>query len=199
MFEQVKNHNPKCINETKKSAVLIPLIQVNGDIHILFEVRSKNLNRQPGEICFPGGRVDESDIDTCHTAIRETCEELLIDVNQIQIIGPLDYYMNINGMRIDAYLGELKEYAYTFNEEVESVFTVPLSYFLHHEPILFDNQMITIVNEEIPIDWLPNKKKYRFASGKTDVPFYKVDDKIIWGLTARLLYHNLKYLKEDHN
>ncbi|GAE44688.1 hypothetical nudix hydrolase YeaB [Mesobacillus boroniphilus JCM 21738] len=39
-----------------KFAVLLPLVEVNGDVHILFEVRSLKMRRQPGEVCFPGGR-----------------------------------------------------------------------------------------------------------------------------------------------
>lgn len=39
-----------------KFAVLLPLIEKDGEIHILFEVRSLSMRRQPGEICFPGGK-----------------------------------------------------------------------------------------------------------------------------------------------
>lgn len=62
MFEHLRRHIPKRIEEEQEhvSAVLIPLIQKDDGYHILFEVRSKKLRRQPGEVCFPGGRVNKA-------------------------------------------------------------------------------------------------------------------------------------------
>ncbi len=191
MFEQIKNRTPKCINASKRSAVLIPLIKINNEYHILFEVRSSSLKRQPGEVCFPGGVMESCDNSSLDTVLRETKEELLIENDNIKIYGALDYYLNINGMRIDAYVGELFNYSFTFNEEVESVFTVPLSYFLENEPQLYDNTIQIVANPNLP----HTLNNYPWIQGKMDVPFYFYEDKMIWGLTARLLYHNLKYLK----
>ena len=59
-----------------KYAVLLPLVKKEDGIHILFEERALTLNRQPGDICFPGGKVDFEDVNEEYTAIRETIEEL---------------------------------------------------------------------------------------------------------------------------
>ena len=60
MFESLKHHIPKRIGEEKETsfAVLIPLIKKEDGYHVLFEVRAKHLNKQPGEVCFPGGKVE---------------------------------------------------------------------------------------------------------------------------------------------
>ena len=62
-----------------QSAVLIPFVQVDGEWHILFEVRSLTMRKQPGDISFPGGRIDPTDASPMAAAIRETTEELGVE------------------------------------------------------------------------------------------------------------------------
>ena len=68
-------------------AVLIPLVQVNDEWHVLFEVRSLTMRKQPGDISFPGGRIDPTDASPMEAAIRETHEELGVDPTCIQVLG----------------------------------------------------------------------------------------------------------------
>ena len=68
-----------------RSSILIPLIQVDEEWHILFEVRSFTMRKQPGDISFPGGRIDSTDETPLEAAIRETHEELGIDPATINI------------------------------------------------------------------------------------------------------------------
>ena len=71
MFESLKHHIPKRIGEEKETsfAVLIPLIKKEDGYHVLFEVRAKHLNKQPGEVCFPGGKVEPGE-STYEAAVR---------------------------------------------------------------------------------------------------------------------------------
>ena len=71
------------------SAVLIPLVQIDGEWSIVFEVRSQELTWQPGEICLPGGKVEKTDTNSAMTAIRETTEELGIPYSDVQLLGSL--------------------------------------------------------------------------------------------------------------
>ncbi|KIL69445.1 hypothetical protein M378DRAFT_157718 [Amanita muscaria Koide BX008] len=71
------------------AAVLIPLCNVDGKPGILLQVRGKSLRNHPGEVSFPGGRMDEEDISLQHASLRETQEELSINPNQIDILGSL--------------------------------------------------------------------------------------------------------------
>ena len=77
ILNQLKRRNPSLmgLEQLPKYSILLPLVEVENETHILFEVRSLKLRRQPGQICFPGGKIDENDRDQQHCAIRETCEE----------------------------------------------------------------------------------------------------------------------------
>ena len=52
-------------------AVLAPLVRVDGETHLLFEVRALHMRRQPGEVCFPGGQIEEGETPL-EAAVRET-------------------------------------------------------------------------------------------------------------------------------
>lgn len=197
MFTKIKEHEPKRIyqDKEKKCAVLIPILLIENEPHILFEVRSQKLKKQPGDICFPGGRFENTDSSTKETAIRETEEELLISRENIHYIGALDYYLSYNNLRVDVYVAQLIDYKNTFNQEVEEVFTVPLSHFLENEPEMYTNTIKTIPDPTFPFENIPNGENYKFSIGKNETPVYRYKDYFIWGLTARILYNNLKYFK----
>lgn len=197
MFEHLNTRIPKRIEQEKEkvSAVLIPLIKKDDGYHILFEVRSNKLTHQPGEICFPGGKREPFET-SIQTAVRETCEELLMSQSDIQIYGSLDYFLSPAGMRIDAYLGELNNYNGQYShDEVADIFTVPLKFFQHTQPERYYNRVQMHPENNFPFDKIPNGKDYPWAKGKYEVLFYEYDDHIIWGLTAKILYYNLKLIQ----
>ncbi len=88
-------------------AVMLPLIQVENELHILFEVRSFDLESQPGEVCFPGGKMEDFEHPS-NTALRETMEELNLDQHQIKIIGELPPYTTPFQFAIFPYCGVLQ-------------------------------------------------------------------------------------------
>ena len=88
-------------NKLKNYAVFIPLIKIDGEDHILFEVRSKNIT-QPGEVSFPGGRVEDGE-DFKNAAIRETIEELLLDREDIEYMGYSSMILNSSFRHIKSY------------------------------------------------------------------------------------------------
>lgn len=197
MFEALSKRIPNRIEQEKEkvSAVLIPLIKKDDKYHILFEVRSNKLSHQPGEICFPGGKREANESST-QTAIRETCEELLIPRSDILIYGPLDYFLSPTGMRIDAYLGELTDYNGQFStDEVSEVFTVPLEYFKSTPPKQYFNHINLQPEDNFPFDKIPEGKNYPWAKGKYEVLFYEYNEHVIWGITAKILYHNLDLME----
>lgn len=122
-------------SDAHESAVLIPLVkEKDGSASLLFEVRSSRLDAQPGDICFPGGRMEEGETAE-ETAIRETAEELLVKPSQVSILGRLDGMMGPTGGAIWPVVGELKDYDGNFSkDEVGEVFKVPLDFFLNTEP-----------------------------------------------------------------
>ena len=182
-------------SNARHSAVLIPLIEKNGGLEVLFEVRAASLHRQPGEVCFPGGAC-ETDESHEQTAIRETSEELLISESQIQILAPLDYLETPGGITVWTFLGMINDYGGTFSkDEVDHMFSVPLDWFLENEPERYLCTVHTVPNEDFPFHLVPGGREYHWKKGRYDVYFYQYEDEIIWGMTAKLLQAFVKLYK----
>lgn len=197
MFDHLNTRIPKRIEQEKEkvSVVLIPLIKKDGKYHILFEIRSNNLSHQPGEICFPGGKRESLET-SLQTAVRETCEELLVSESDIQVYGSLDYFLSPTGMRIDVYLGELRNYNGQYSiDEVSDIFMVPLEFFQNTLPKRYYNNVQMQPEHDFPFDKIPEGRNYPWAKGKYEVLFYEYENHIIWGITAKILFHNIKLIQ----
>jgi 8-oxo-dGTP pyrophosphatase MutT (NUDIX family) len=72
------------------AAVLVPLFKKRENCHLLFTKRSDQVKHHKGEISFPGGVVDEEDLELERTALREAFEEIGLKEKDVQIIGVLD-------------------------------------------------------------------------------------------------------------
>ncbi|MCF8241527.1 MAG: NUDIX domain-containing protein [Melioribacteraceae bacterium] len=184
------------------SAVMLPLVLVDGEYHLLFEKRSEMI-RQGGEICFPGGEHDINDESLMSTAIREFTEELGIPVDKLRVAGYLGTLIGPMGVTVDAYIGEIIDYENIelklYENEVEKVFTMPLKYFITHQPEIYNvnMQVIPFHKDENgdTVDLLPVKelglperysKPWRVRRHKVLV--YRTDHEVIWGITAQLVY-----------
>jgi coenzyme A diphosphatase NUDT7 len=198
--ENLKYREPHVLGHEKysKSAVMLPLIEREGILHILFEVRADHLRRQPGEICFPGGRVDLTDTDTRQTAIRETCEELGLQPYQIEPIAALDFLTGSFNTIIYPYVGKITAGSKIVANpsEVAEVFYVPLDYLLTTMPERYDIQIQSQPQEGFPFHLIPNGKDYNWRRGVIPEFFYRYKDYVIWGLTARILHHFISLIKK---
>ena len=199
MKETWQNRVPGIIERTKErhSSVMLPLIERNGRLEVLFQVRSSALTRQPGEVCFPGGGV-EGEESYEQTAVRETMEELLLEANQIDVIAPLDYLETSAGLTVHVYLGQLHGYEDTYStDEVDHVFTVPLSWFLEHEPEKYIAKVHTIPGEDFPYELVPGGRNYHWRKRDYSVYFYRYGEEIIWGMTAKIMYAFVKLFRGE--
>jgi 8-oxo-dGTP pyrophosphatase MutT (NUDIX family) len=194
--EIFKDYSPKPIGVEKCFSVLISLIQKDNSLHLLYELRSKTLERQPGEVSFPGGEIEANETPK-NAAIRESCEELNLKTNNVEILGVADYLITPYNYLIYSYVGFLNINVNTIkpNEEVEEVFTIPLEYLLSHEPLVHNTYLTNEIDEDFPYDLIPNGKNYNWKVGKYPVYFYVYEDRIVWGITARLTYEFIKKLK----
>ncbi len=179
-------------------SVLVPLVKINGEMHLVFEVRSLNIDRQPGEISFPGGQV-ELDETFKEAAVRETYEEIGIDKEKIEIISGLDYIVGKNNFFIYPYLGylhdtEVNKLIYN-KDEVSKLFTVPLEFFLENEPKSYKIKYKPVMDDTFPTNMIQNGKNYNWGNIEYPVYFYKYNDYIIWGLTAKIIYNFIKKIK----
>lgn len=177
-----------------EAAVLLPLVQTDEGIAVLFEERAHSLRRQPGEICFPGGKVECSDADFAAAAVRETCEELGLRPEAITLCGELDSLVTHTGPIIHPFVGVLDDISkITYSaSEVESIFTVPVKELLAITPKRCSMELADHPGEDFPFDLVPDRMRGWRRSKEYYVYFYEYDGRVIWGLTARMLYAFLR-------
>lgn len=183
----------------KRASVTIPLINYNNSLHILFEVRAKTLRNQPNEVCFPGGKI-EKDENPLTTAIRETCEEIGICEDNVRVISPLDIFISPYNTLIHPYLIFIEDISnIKINvDEVEEVFFVPLDFLLNTNVSIFVNKVHITPDTKFPYELIPKKHDYKFSTGSYEIPFYIYNDRVIWGITAKILLNFLCYLKQKN-
>lgn len=185
----LKNREPSTVGKHRFYSVLVPLVEVDGDIHLLYEVRSQNINRQPGEICFPGGAVEPGE-DPRYTAIRETHEEIGIDESQIEIISEGDKLVTTNNFTLYSYFGYLCKNAMDdlkLNaDEVGEVFTVPVEWLRENPPEVHIVDVSQKNRDDFPFDKAQIPEDYPWRGTCSEVPIYNYKDKAIWGLTGRI-------------
>lgn len=194
---KMKNVAPHPIDDDIRFSVLLPLIEMHGELHLIYEVRSKSI-RQPGEISFPGGKIEENESPE-YAAVRETCEELGIQESNIEIISELDYATSKSGSFVYSFLGLIRnvdELCFNFNkDEVDELFFVPLSYFLENEPEKYYMNYYPQADDDFPYHMVNDGENYNWGNIRYPVYFYKYCDYIIWGLTAKITYSLIKKLK----
>lgn len=187
--EILSTRQPGIIGEEqfRQYAVLVPLIEEPEGISLLFEKRSSTLKRQPGEICFPGGKLEPGESQQ-ECAVRETMEELLVSRNQIEVLGPGDVFVSPFNLMVHPFIGSLRDYENTFStEEVAEIIRIPLKFFRNHQPEKYESRLINEPPKDFPYEWIPGGEKYPWAKGKYDILFYRHEEQIIWGMTARIL------------
>lgn len=180
-------------NKIKNYAVFIPKIEIDGKDHILLEVRSQNI-AQPGEVSFPGGRVEAGESFE-EAAIRETMEELLLDREDIFLEGYSSMILSSTYRHIKAYYGRIDKNIeeIKYNEEVESVFAVDIDFLKENEPIMYRAPYRMEFPKDFPFEKIPNGKDYSFTPLYHDMFFYDTNP-VIWGLTAKLLKNFIESL-----
>ncbi|MFA5528019.1 MAG: CoA pyrophosphatase [Peptostreptococcales bacterium] len=197
-----KNRKSRSMQYFNRFSVLVPMVTYHDEIHILFEVRSAEMKSQPNDVCFPGGQVEKGE-SPAYTAVRETYEELGIQMDKIRIIKELDYMIIHSSSIMNVFLGEIKyedlQKMDINKKEVQEVFLVPLNYFLTEEPLCHETIVKSEVKEDFPFHLIANGKDYDWRHTKVPVYFYKYDTKIIWGLTARIIKHLAKIVKNEMN
>lgn len=120
------------VPDFRPAAVLVPLVAHDVGITVLLTKRTDHLHHHPGQISFPGGRVEETDISAVMTALRETEEEIGLDPDRVELLGELPEYFTGTGFRVTPVVGlvhppfELD--LDTF--EVAEAFEVPLAFLL---------------------------------------------------------------------
>lgn len=152
----------------KPAAVLIPLVERQGELHIVLTQRAATLSQHAGQVSFPGGKLNDRFENVIAAALREAQEE--IGVHNICVLAELGTYHSYSGFSISTILGLMSTpIPYKLNpHEVESVFEVPLKKIL--QPKNFEYQRINKGGQ-----WRQYYQLYH-------------DDKRIWGFTGSVLF-----------
>ena len=179
---------PVLMGARHRFAVLCPLVERSGELHLLFEIRAAGLS-QGGEVCFPGGHAEpgESAVDC---ALRETEEELAIPPAEITLLGEMDFLYRrqslvypLVGLVSPAGLDAMRPSP----DEVAEVFTVPLRFFQSTPPEVYAYDLLPQVGEEFPYDAVGITRNYPWTREHIEVPIWHYEGHVIWGLTARII------------
>lgn len=151
------------------AAVLIPLVVRSTSISVLLTRRSDNLKHHPGQISFPGGRVEAFDASPTAAALRETEEEVGLHPDQVELLGMLPEYGNITGFRVTPVVGLVHPpFELALDEfEVAESFEVPLHFLMDRA----NHQVLTLKRGD---QW---REVYAMPYG----------ERFIWGTTAAIL------------
>ncbi len=172
--------------QKKHAAVLIPLIETENGTEILFEVRADGIS-QANDICFPGGTIENGE-DAEDAAVRETCEELLIDETHIETTYELFNVSGPSGRIVHVYAGILDEAVETYNEnEIKETFLMPLEYFYNNQPNKLKVKYDLIDESKDAILNLINRDTYEFKTMSSELVFYETSHGVIWGLTGEII------------
>jgi 8-oxo-dGTP pyrophosphatase MutT (NUDIX family) len=151
------------------AAVLVPLVNRPAGLQVLLTERAAHLSDHPGQISFPGGRLDPGDGDDAAAALREAREEIGLPAERVEILGHLAPYETVTGYRVRPVVGWVEPpFDLTPDPvEVADIFEVPLEFIL--DPA--------------------NQQRHFRMLGTTRRDFWAIPyrERYIWGATAAML------------
>ena len=157
------------VRPIRPAAVLVPIVDHPDEPTVLLTQRAQHLPQHPGQVSFPGGKIDQTDKSPLDSAMREAEEEIGLDRALVQPLGYLDLYMTTLGYRIVPTVARLEPgFSLTLNTgEVDAVFEVPLSFLMNLDNV-----------ERHSRDWQGMTRHYYAIT---------FGERYIWGVTAGIL------------
>jgi 8-oxo-dGTP pyrophosphatase MutT (NUDIX family) len=152
----------------KPAAVLVPLVTRNSGLSVLLTQRTETLSKHPGQIAFPGGRIDQHET-AIDAALREAEEEVALHRSFVEPLGFLDGYLTVTGYLVKPVVALVRE-GHSIEKqaaEVADVFEVPLDFLMNMENLRVDSREFKGVQRHF----------YVFPFG----------ERYIWGATAGML------------
>ena len=159
------------LKTVRKSGVLILLYEKQAEPHIVLIERPIYKGTHSGQIALPGGKVEETDKDIVHTALREANEEVGVLMDDVEVVGQLsDVYIPVSNFLVSPVIGFVN-YAPNFiaqEREVADIIELQLQKLINTQHLDTDN--------------------IKLSNGlKLQVPVFQFNQKTIWGATALML------------
>jgi 8-oxo-dGTP pyrophosphatase MutT (NUDIX family) len=153
----------------RAAAVLVPILLDDGAARVILTKRASGLKHHPGQIAFPGGKVDAGDRGPEDAALREAWEEIGLPPDRVQVLGCLPPHETITAYSVTPILGLVSNVFDPVPErnEVDEVFSVPLAHVMNPANYAVEQR-----------DWRGVMRRYYAVPYG---PYY------IWGATARIL------------
>jgi len=153
----------------RPAAVLVPVVDRPDGATMLLTKRTEKLTSHPGQVAFPGGRVDPEDVSIEAAAMREADEEVGLKAEYIEVVGRLADYYSGSGFRITPVLAVVRPgFTLTINpDEVDEAFEVPLAFLMDAANHKTDSRI-----------WGDIKRHFY------TMPY---GDRYIWGVTAGII------------
>lgn len=190
------NRKSKEIGNYKRAAVMLLLYEENNKTYLILEKRALTLRSQPGDICLPGGKVEENET-FMETALRETCEELGVKKEWVEIIAPMDYLITPFSVIMYPFIGKINNLSEEFNkEEVDSIIKIPLKFFLENKPKCYNGEIEVNRGKDFPFHLINGGERYKFSKGEFKSYFYMWNDLVVWGHTATIINKFIEIIQE---
>ncbi len=153
----------------RQAGVLVGVIDRGNGARVVLTKRSSALKHHPGQIAFPGGKVDAGDADAVAAALREAREEIGLDPKGCEVLGTLPAHETVTGFTVTPVLALVDPSFRAVPEagEVDEVFEVPLAH-------VMDQRRYSVQSRR----WRGQRRAYFTVPWG---PYY------IWGATARML------------
>ena len=174
MIEEIKyklnSSNSEKPSGRPQASVLIAILNYGEYIEspeLIYTQRSGHLSTHSGEVSFPGGKTEDGDASLFDTALRESNEEMSLNGGDVTMLGKLDYLISRHKIEVNPFIATVdKAQDLKANEEIQEIFTVPLSFLLDPKNI--------------------KRESIERQGSVWEVPTWSLKNQKIWGLTAMI-------------
>ena len=174
MIEEIKyklnSSNSEKPSGRPQASVLIAILNYGEYIEspeLIYTQRSGHLSTHSGEVSFPGGKAEDGDASLFDTALRESNEEMSLNGEDVTMLGKLDYLISRHKIEVNPFIATVdKAQDLEANEEIQEIFTVPLSFLLDSKNI--------------------KRESIERQGSVWEVPTWSLKNQKIWGLTAMI-------------
>jgi len=174
MIEEIKyklnSSNSEKPSGRPQASVLIAILNYGEYIEspeLIYTQRSSHLSTHSGEVSFPGGKAEDGDASLFDTALRESNEEMSLNGEDVTMLGKLDYLISRHKIEVNPFIATVdKAQDLEANEEIQEIFTVPLSFLLDPKNI--------------------KRESIERQGSVWEVPTWSLKNQKIWGLTAMI-------------